>query len=182
MFEQPGLFRRFADLAESENACAEFASRFGSHRKRSVYVLPPWNPEKLQRWFDTAIQDPFIAGVALGLDWDIDIRKLRSVLKLHDAIASADLGVIDKGYGEQFGVPVSYAATTDALGVILPSNSPAVNALWMPSIILKIPVLLKPGREEPWTPWRVIQAFIRAGCPPKAFSFYPTGHDGGVLR
>ena len=96
LFEQPGLFRRFADLAESEIACAEFASRFGSHRKRRVYVLPPWNPEKLQRQDFTAIQDPFIAGVDLGLEWDIDIRKLRSVLKLHDAIASADLGVIDK--------------------------------------------------------------------------------------
>lgn len=89
-----------------------------------------------------------------------------------------DLEVIDKGYGEQGGAPVSYSATTDELAVILPSNSPAVNALWIPSIAMKVPVLLKPGREEPWTPWRVIQAFIKAGCPPEAFSLYPTQHDG----
>lgn len=89
-----------------------------------------------------------------------------------------DLEVIDKGYGEQGGAPVSYFATTDELAVILPSNSPAVNALWIPSIAMKVPVLLKPGREEPWTPWRVIQAFIKAGCPPEAFSLYPTQHDG----
>ncbi|MGD9747234.1 MAG: aldehyde dehydrogenase family protein, partial [Verrucomicrobiales bacterium] len=51
-----------------------------------------------------------------------------------------------------------------------------------PSIAMKVPVLLKPGREEPWTPWRVIQAFIKAGCPPEAFSLYPTQHDGsGVI-
>ena len=95
-----------------------------------------------------------------------------------------DLDVIDRGYGEQDGVPVSYAANTDSLGVILPSNSPAVNALWIPSVVLKIPVVLKPGREEPWTPWRLIQAFVKAGCPPEAFSFYPTGHDGSgmILR
>ncbi len=89
-----------------------------------------------------------------------------------------DLGVLDKGYGSQEGVPVSYSANAEALSVVLPSNSPAVNALWMPALVMKIPVLLKPGREEPWTPWRVIQSFIKAGIPKEAFSFYPTDHDG----
>ena len=89
-----------------------------------------------------------------------------------------DLAVLDQGYGDQSGIPVSYSANTDALGVVLPSNSPAVNALWMPAIVMKIPVVIKPGREEPWTPWRIIQSFIKAGCPREAFSFYPTDHDG----
>jgi len=89
-----------------------------------------------------------------------------------------DWAVLDKGYGEQGGAPVSFSATTSELAVILPSNSPAVNALWIPSIAMKVPVVLKPGREEPWTPWRIIQAFIKAGCPPEAFSLYPTQHDG----
>lgn len=86
--------------------------------------------------------------------------------------------VIDTGSGEQSGVPVSYYAVTDAMGVVLPSNSPGVNSLWMPAIPLKVPVVLKPGREEPWTPWRIIQSFIAAGCPAGAFSFYPTDHEG----
>ena len=86
--------------------------------------------------------------------------------------------VLDTGIGEQAGVPVSYFAVADALGVVLPSNSPGVNSLWMPAIALKIPVILKPGREEPWTPFRIIQAFMAAGCPPEAFSFYPTDHEG----
>ncbi len=89
-----------------------------------------------------------------------------------------DLDVLDFGFGEQSGVPVSYSCTTDSLGVILPSNSPAVNALWIPAITLGVPVVLKPGREEPWTPWRIIQAFIKAGLPAEAFSFYPTNHEG----
>ncbi|MEM8952558.1 MAG: aldehyde dehydrogenase family protein [Verrucomicrobiota bacterium] len=95
-----------------------------------------------------------------------------------------DLDIFDKGYGVQNGAPVSFSATTDSLGVILPSNSIAVNALWIPSIAMKIPVVLKPGREEPWTPWRLIQAFIQAGAPKEAFSFYPTTHDGsaGIIR
>ena len=89
-------------------------------------------------------------------------------------------GVIDDGIGEQSGVPVSYFAATDALGVVLPSNSPGVNSLWMPAVALKVPVVLKPGREEPWTPFRIIQALIAAGCPPEAFSFYPTDHEGSA--
>ncbi|MDF1753106.1 MAG: aldehyde dehydrogenase family protein [Verrucomicrobiales bacterium] len=89
-----------------------------------------------------------------------------------------DIEVLDKGYGEQGGAPVSFSPNTTELAVILPSNSPAVNALWIPSIAMKIPVLLKPGREEPWTPWRIILAFIKAGCPEEAFSLYPTAHDG----
>ena len=28
---------------------------------------------------------------------------------------------------------------------------------------LKTPVVIKPGRDEPWTPFRLIQAFITAG-------------------
>ncbi|MCB9891432.1 MAG: aldehyde dehydrogenase [Planctomycetes bacterium] len=89
-----------------------------------------------------------------------------------------DLSVIDEGIGDQGGVPVCYVPTTSALGVILPSNSPGVNSIWMPAIALKTPVILKPGREEPWTPLRIMQAFLAAGCPPEAFSFYPTDHEG----
>jgi acyl-CoA reductase-like NAD-dependent aldehyde dehydrogenase len=89
-----------------------------------------------------------------------------------------DLEVIDRGIGEQAGVPVSFFPITSALGVVLPSNSPGVNSLWIPAIALKVPVVLKPGREEPWTPYRIIQAFIAAGAPAEAFSFYPTDHEG----
>ncbi len=89
-----------------------------------------------------------------------------------------DLSVLDSGYIVHDGVPVSYYPTTQALGLVMPSNSPAVNSLWLPAICLKIPVVIKPGREEPWTPYRLIQAFIAAGCPPEAFGFYPTDHEG----
>jgi acyl-CoA reductase-like NAD-dependent aldehyde dehydrogenase len=91
-----------------------------------------------------------------------------------------DFAVIDRGIGEQAGVPVSFFPVTSALGVVLPSNSPGVNSLWIPAIALKIPVVLKPGREEPWTPYRIIQAFIAAGAPAEAFGFYPTDHEGSA--
>jgi acyl-CoA reductase-like NAD-dependent aldehyde dehydrogenase len=91
-----------------------------------------------------------------------------------------DLSILDRGFGEQFGSRLSFYPATDALGLVMPSNSPAVNSLWLPAIPLKIPVVLKPGREEPWTPYRLIQAFITAGCPAEAFGFYPTDHEGAA--
>src|SRR4029079_10992993 len=90
-----------------------------------------------------------------------------------------DLSVLDEGYAQN-GIPLSFYPTTDALGLGMPSNSPAVNPLWLPSIALKIPVVIKPGKDEPWTPWRLIQAFIAAGCPPEAFGFYPTDREGAA--
>ena len=89
-----------------------------------------------------------------------------------------DPAIIDAGMGVQQGVPVSFYRTTDSLGVVLPSNSPGVNSLWIPAIALKVPVVLKPGRDDPWTPYRIIQALYAAGCPRSALSFYPTSHEG----
>ena len=115
----------------------------------------------------------------------------RNMAKIHHALTNMrtvlngltrglDLSILDRGFGEQFGTPVSYYPTTQALGLVMPSNSPAVNSLWLPAIPLKIPVIIKPGREEPWTPLRLIQAFIAAGCPAEAFGFYPTDHEGAA--
>jgi len=93
-----------------------------------------------------------------------------------------DLSAIETGVGRQNNVLVSYYANTTHLGLVLPSNSPGVNSLWLPAVALRIPVILKPGREDPWTPWRIINALIAAGCPKEAFGFYPAGHDGaGVI-
>ncbi len=89
-----------------------------------------------------------------------------------------DLSVLDRGWGPQNGRPLSYVCETDALGAVLPSNSPGVHSLWIPSPSLKAPLVLKPGREDPWTPFRIAQAFIAAGCPREAFGIYPTGHAG----
>jgi hypothetical protein len=105
-------------------------------------------------------------------------------LILNGLTRGLDLSVLDKGFGEQAGSPVCFFPTTQALGLVMPSNSPAVNSLWLPSIALKIPIIMKPGRDEPWTPYRLIQAFIAAGCPAEAFGFYPTDHEGAadILR
>jgi acyl-CoA reductase-like NAD-dependent aldehyde dehydrogenase len=104
------------------------------------------------------------------------LQNMRTIL--NGLTRGLDLSVIDTGMGTQAGSPVAYFPTTKSLGLVMPSNSPAVNSLWLPSIALKIPVIIKPGREEPWTPFRLAQAFIAAGAPAEAFGFYPTDHEG----
>ena len=89
-----------------------------------------------------------------------------------------DLQILDSGWGIQNERVLSYVGETDALGAVLPSNSPGVHSLWIPAVALKVPLVLKPGREEPWTPYRITQAFIAVGVPPEAFSFYPTDYPG----
>ena len=49
------------------------------------------------------------------------------------ATSGLPLDVLDRGYGEQSGAAVSYYPTTNALGLVMPSNSPAVNSLWLPA-------------------------------------------------
>ena len=89
-----------------------------------------------------------------------------------------DLSVLDTGYGVQNGRMQAFYPATDAFGAILPSNSPGVHSLWVPAIALKTPLVLKPGREEPWTPYRVLQSFLKAGIPASALNFLPTDHAG----
>ena len=73
---------------------------------------------------------------------------------------------------------LSFRRETPALGAVLPNNSPGVHSLWLPAIALQIPLALKPGSREPWTPYRIAQALMRAGCPPEAFGYFPTDVNG----
>ena len=92
-----------------------------------------------------------------------------------------DLNILSRGYGvENRGVVVSYQAQSPVVGLVLPSNSPGVHTLWLPVIPMQIGLVLKPGPQEPWTPYRMAAAFFEAGIPPEAISIYPGGGDIGA--
>jgi len=92
-----------------------------------------------------------------------------------------DLSILHEGHGvESRGVPLSYQAQTSVLGLVLPSNSPGVHTLWLPVIPLQIGLVFKPGPQEPWTPYRMTQAFFEAGVPKEAISIYPGLGDVGA--
>lgn len=88
--------------------------------------------------------------------------------------------ILTRGYGmESRGVMVSYQANSPVLGAVLPNNSPGVHTLWLPLIPMQLGLVLKPGSQEPWTPYRMFAAMSKAGIPAEAWSIYPGGHDCG---
>jgi acyl-CoA reductase-like NAD-dependent aldehyde dehydrogenase len=124
------------------------------------YVLAERNMFKIKSML--AQMEQVLNGLTRGIDWDI----------------------LDRGFGEFAGRTLSFFPRTQSLGAVLPNNSPGVHSLWIPAFALRIPLVLKPGSAEPWTPYRIIQSLIKAGAPREAFSFYPTDHAGAseILR
>jgi acyl-CoA reductase-like NAD-dependent aldehyde dehydrogenase len=110
------------------------------------------------------------------------MQEMRTVLR--GLTRGLDLSLLDAGFGEHGGHALSFYPRTHSLGVVLPSNSPGVHSLWVPAIALKTPLVLKPGSAEPWSPFRIAQAFMKAGCPPEAFCYFPADHAGAgeILR
>ncbi len=108
---------------------------------------------------------------------------MRNMAAILDGLTGGlDLDVLDNGFGLHDGRVVSYAPKARRFGAVLPANSPGVHALWLSAVALKMPLALKPGQREPWTPLRIMESLRAAGFPKAAFGFYPSGHDGaGVI-
>jgi len=107
---------------------------------------------------------------------------LSNMGKMLDALTRGlDLNILTRGWGvEGRGVVVSFQAQSPVVGLVLPSNSPGVHTLWMPVIPMQVGLVLKPGPQEPWTPYRMAEAFFAAGVPREAISIYPGGPDVGA--
>jgi acyl-CoA reductase-like NAD-dependent aldehyde dehydrogenase len=106
------------------------------------------------------------------------LGEMRSILESLTRGLSFD--VLATGKGEERGVPISYQAQSPVLGLVLPSNSPGVHTLWLPIVPMQIGLVLKPGPQEPWTPYRMASAFVQAGIPAGSISIYPGGADVGA--
>lgn len=107
---------------------------------------------------------------------------LRNMRQILDCLTRGlDLDILSKGFGmEERGVVVSYQVQSSVLGAVLPSNSPGVHTLWLPVIPLQMGLVLKPGPQEPWTPYRMASAFMKAGIPGEVISLYPGGPEAGA--
>jgi acyl-CoA reductase-like NAD-dependent aldehyde dehydrogenase len=106
------------------------------------------------------------------------LAEMRNIL--NSLTRGLDLNVLSQGYGEERGVPISFQVQSPILGLVLPSNSPGVHTLWLPIIPMQIGLVLKPGPQEPWTPYRMANAFFAAGVPREAISIYPGEADVGA--
>ena len=188
-----GLIRR--DLAGQERARAALA-QFSVREliEMSVRAAEIFAQDELPVGDEAQTPDTYVEQVSAttGLPLVLarrNMEKIRGALSQMESVLrgltrNLDFEILDRGYGEIEGQAVSFFPRAETLGVVLPSNSPGVHSLWVPSVALKIPVALKPGSAEPWTPYRIVQAFTRAGVPREAFGYYPTGHGGAgeILR
>jgi acyl-CoA reductase-like NAD-dependent aldehyde dehydrogenase len=192
-----GLIRR--DLQKIPQAvrslqaipCATLADYCEKAAELYLHGTLPWGATEDSQDERPHLQSPgdYVAALSqlTGLPHSLGHANMR---KVHAAMANIrsilagltrgmPLELFDRGFLRQGGIDVNFFAQTECLGVVLPSNSPGVNSLWLPAPVMKIPVMLKPGREDPLTPFRIIQALIAAGFPREAFGFYPTTHEGG---
>jgi acyl-CoA reductase-like NAD-dependent aldehyde dehydrogenase len=189
----PGLIRR--DLRQqsetrkklaqhSTSECVEISRRAADHFMNGTLSLgtDPQTPEDYVRQVSATTGLPYIMVRK-------NMAKIRSMLAemenvLNGLTRNIDWKVLDQGFGEVEGHAVSFFPCADSLGVVLPNNSPGVHSLWIPAFPLRIPLVLKPGSAEPWTPYRIVQSLIKAGAPADAFCFYPADHAGAseILR
>jgi acyl-CoA reductase-like NAD-dependent aldehyde dehydrogenase len=188
-----GLIRR--DLAGQERARAALAA-FGVKEliEMSVRAAEIFAHNELPIGDEAQTPERYVEQVSAttGLPFVMarrNMEKIRGALAATESVLrgltrNLDLEILDRGYGEIEGQTVSFFPRAQSLGVVLPSNSPGVHSLWVPAVALKIPLALKPGGAEPWTPYRIVQAFVKAGVPREAFGYYPTGHGGAaeILR
>jgi acyl-CoA reductase-like NAD-dependent aldehyde dehydrogenase len=106
---------------------------------------------------------------------------LAEMRKILDSLSRGlALDVLAAGHGIERGVQISFQVQSPVVGLVLPSNSPGVHTLWLPIIPLQLGLVLKPGPQEPWTPYRMTEAFFQAGIPREAISLYPGGADVGA--
>ncbi len=127
----------------------------------------PQTPGEYLEQLNATTGMPFVMGTRNMARVAAVLENMASILR--GLSRGVDFEVFDRG---------SFFPRAQALGVVLPNNSPGVHGLWLPSIALKTPLVLRPGSAEPWTPYRLIQALIKVGVPREAFCFYPSGHGG----
>lgn len=188
-----GLIRRdLLDQASARHALTRFStaelvdisSRAAEHFVNDTLPLDamPQTPDDYVRQVSATTGLPHVLARR-------NMQKIRTMMAemgrvLDGLTRNLDWEILDRGFGDFEGHALSFFPRGNSLGAVLPNNSPGVHSLWIPAFALKIPLVLKPGGAEPWTPFRIIQALIRAGAPREAFSFYPTDHAGAgeILR
>ncbi|HWF87967.1 MAG TPA: aldehyde dehydrogenase family protein [Pyrinomonadaceae bacterium] len=188
-----GLIRR--DLSRQDIGTSAL-NRFSTHDLVNICsrAADHFTDDTLDLGDSTQSPDDYVRQVSAttGLPYVLarrNMHKIKSMLASMESVLNGltrnlDWDLLDRGFGEFDGRALSFFPRTQSLGAVLPNNSPGVHSLWIPAFPLRIPLVLKPGSAEPWTPYRIIQSLIKAGAPRAAFSFYPTDHAGAaeILR
>lgn len=89
---------------------------------------------------------------------------------------SGELTVYDTLSCRRGGLKFGWVPRGRNLGVIVPSNHPGVNSIWISALAMKYPVVVKPSLTEPFTPHRIISSLFEASLPDDSCHFLPLSH------
>ncbi len=64
------------------------------------------------------------------------------------------------------------------LGVVLSDSLPYLNFFWLLALAMKYAIVLRPGWNDPMTPFRLILSLLKAGIPASALNLLMCGYDG----
>ncbi len=88
---------------------------------------------------------------------------------LEGDITSYDTYMLKNGMG--------YVPKGDVLGLVTPSNYPAVHALWLMGVGVKYPLIHRPSNNEPFTAERLTHALYASGIPEKSVYLLPGSYE-----
>lgn len=107
-----------------------------------------------------------LAGLMSGID-----RILEKEVPEHE-INILDSGMVSNRWGSLAAAPFG-----KLIGVIAPSNHPTVHISWITALAMKYSVVVKPGRDDPFTPYRVIHSLLKAGLDRELVSMLPAQQE-----
>ncbi|MBW2970957.1 aldehyde dehydrogenase family protein, partial [Candidatus Woesearchaeota archaeon] len=110
---------------------------------------------------------------------------LGDALENMQGVIAAQMPNNDIGYLDDYvGVNFAFVPAGKNLGVICPSNHPSVNAVWLMAYASKMPVVLKPGSEDLFTPLMLTEALYQAGLPEDSLHYlpHPQPDNGNFVR
>jgi len=87
------------------------------------------------------------------------------------------LEVFDSHLYEAGGIRVGLTPRGRNVGFVMPGNHPSVHFMWLCALAMKVPVVVRPSDDDPFTPYRLVTALLEAGLPEDAVAFVPGGHD-----
>ncbi|WP_324757860.1 aldehyde dehydrogenase family protein [Haloarcula sp. GH36] len=93
---------------------------------------------------------------------------------------TGDLAVYDDpSYVRERDVGLAFAPRIRVLGGVMPANDPAVYAWPALAVGMKIPIVLRPSRRDPFTAVRLARALLAAGVPETAVHVLPGDRSVG---
>jgi acyl-CoA reductase-like NAD-dependent aldehyde dehydrogenase len=75
------------------------------------------------------------------------------------------------------GRPFAWVPVGRVLGVVESSNHPAVQQAWVQALAFGWSVLVRPGADDPFTPWRLVAALGEAGFPVDRVALLAGSHE-----